>query len=151
LKSARELKPLAERIALSRALAPGPRVTVTAFEAACGSRYSADSVVHVLKHRPGQSFVWVMGADNLRDFHHWERWRALARSIPIAITDRPGSTLSFLSSPMALTFSSRRVAEKDAAGLANMRPPAWTFLHGPRSSLSSTALRSVAKGSSPSA
>jgi nicotinate-nucleotide adenylyltransferase len=42
---------------------------------------------------------------------------------------------------MTKTFDYARVDEKDAPLLARMKPPAWTFIHGPRSSLSSTALR----------
>ncbi len=34
-----------------------------------------------------------MGADNLASFHRWQRWREIAQNFPIAIIDRPGSTL----------------------------------------------------------
>jgi nicotinate-nucleotide adenylyltransferase len=61
--------------------------------------------------------------------------------VPIAVIDRPGATLSFLSSKMAQAFGRARIDETDAAKLARTRPPAWTFIHGPRSSLSSTAIR----------
>ena len=27
---------------------------------------------------PGVRFVWIMGADNLRSFHRWQRWRGIA-------------------------------------------------------------------------
>jgi len=141
LKSARELRPLAERIALSEAIASDPRIKVTAFEAAFHIRYTADTIALVQARNPGVNFVWVMGADSLRDFHRWQRWRQIAASIPIAVVDRPGATLSFLSSVMAKTFDHARIDESDAGRLAHMRPPAWTFLHGRRSSLSSTALR----------
>jgi nicotinate-nucleotide adenylyltransferase len=145
LKSTRELLPLAERIQLSKTIAPGPKVRVTAFEASTKSRFSADTIALVLRHNPSCQFVWVMGADNLKSFHHWERWQNIAVSIPIAVIDRPGSTLSFLSSPMAIRFAASRVDESDAQTLAGREAPAWTFLHGPRSSLSSTALRRAAR------
>lgn len=146
LKSARELAPLADRIALSERIASDPRIKVTAFEAAHRLRYSADTIELVQSRNPGVHFVWIMGADSLRDFHRWERWRDIARSIPIAVIDRPGATLAFLSSVMAKTFDYARVDETDAGLLARRRPPAWTFIHGPRSSLSSTALRAAATG-----
>ena len=87
-----------------------------------------------------------MGADNLRDFHRWQRWREIATTFPIAVIDRPGATLSYLSSIMAKTFDYARVDEDDAPALARKRPPAWTFIHGPRSSLSSTAIRNAGGG-----
>ena len=85
-----------------------------------------------------------MGADNLRDFHRWQRWRKIVMTFPIAVIDRPGATLSFLSSPVAKTFDYARVDEGDAPLLARMKAPAWTFIHGPRSSLSSSAIRAAA-------
>ena len=147
LKTGHELKPLAERIALSERIAEDPRIKVTAFEASYRVRYTADTLALVKRLNPGVDFVWIMGADNLRDFHRWQRWRKIAMTFPIAVIDRPGSTLSFLSSLVAKTFDYARIDEGDAPRLARMKPPAWTFIHGPRSSLSSTALRQIAKGS----
>lgn len=141
LKSSNELAPLAERLMLSEGIARDPRIKVTAFEAAHHVRYTADTLALVRARNPGVDFVWVMGADSLRDFHRWQRWRKIARTFPIAVVDRPGDTLSLLSSLMAKTFDYARVDETDALHLARMEPPAWTFIHGPRSSLSSTALR----------
>jgi nicotinate-nucleotide adenylyltransferase len=141
LKSVQELAPLSERIRLSERIATDPRMQVTAFEASHNVRYTADTLALVKARNPGVRFVWVMGADNLRDFHRWQRWREIVMTFPIAVIDRPGSTLSFLSSVVAKTFDYARVDEGDAPILARMRAPAWTFIHGPRSLLSSTALR----------
>ena len=147
LKSARELKPLAERLALSERITADPRIKVTAFEAAHRVRYTADTLALVKAKNPGVAFVWIMGADSLRDFHRWQRWREIAMTFPIAVIDRPGSTLSFLSSAMAKSFDYARVDEQFAARLAAAPAPAWTFIHGPRSTLSSSAIRAgLAKG-----
>jgi nicotinate-nucleotide adenylyltransferase len=145
LKSTRELAPLAERIRLSETISPDPRIKVTAFEAAHRIRYTADTVELVTRRNPGVNFVWIMGADSLAGFNRWQRWRRIAATLPIAVVDRPGSTLAFLSSVMAKAFDNARVDESDAGRLALMRPPAWTFIHGPRSALSSTALRAASK------
>jgi nicotinate-nucleotide adenylyltransferase len=141
LKSARELKPLAERIALSEAMSPDRKIKVTAFEASHHVRYTADTLALVKAHNPGVNFVWIMGADSLRDFHLWQRWHEIALTFPIAVIDRPGATLAFLSATMAKTFDYARVDEDDAPLLARMQAPAWTFIHGPRSPLSSSAIR----------
>jgi nicotinate-nucleotide adenylyltransferase len=141
LKSSNELAPLAERLKLSEQIAKNPRVKVTAFEAAHNVRYTADTLALVRAKNPGVDFVWIMGADSLRDFHRWQRWHKIATTFPIAVIDRPGATLSLLSSAMAKTFDYARVDEADAPRLARMKAPAWTFIHGPRSSLSSSAIR----------
>ncbi len=143
LKSSNGRAPLAERLRLSEDIARDPRIKVTAFEAAHNVRYTADTLALVRAKNPGVDFVWVMGADNLRDFHRWQRWRQIATTFPIAVIDRPGATLSFLSSVVAKTFDHARVDEADAPRLARMKAPAWTFIHGPRSSLSSSAIRAA--------
>jgi nicotinate-nucleotide adenylyltransferase len=147
LKSVGELAPLSERIAYSEEMLPDPRIKVTAFEARHRLRFTADTLALVKARNPGVDFVWIMGADNLRDFHRWQRWRRIVATMPIAVIDRPGATLSFLSSVVAKTFDYARVDEGDAPKLARMPPPAWTFIHGPRSPLSSTALRQQMKSS----
>ena len=141
LKDQRELAPLADRLTLSEGIASDPRIKVTALEAAFNVRYTADTLALIRKANPGVYFVWVMGADNLASFHRWQRWREIAQNFPIAVIDRPGSTLAYLSSRMAQTFSDSRLDEHYAPVLARRTPPAWTFIHGPRSSLSSSALR----------
>lgn len=141
LKDNRELAPLAERIAACEALADDPRIKVTAFEAGHKVRFTADTLALVSARNPGVHFVWLMGADNLKNFDKWQRWQQIALTYPIAVIDRPGSTLSFLSSKFARTFDYARQDEDDAQALARLKAPAWTFIHGPRSSLSSTAIR----------
>ena len=141
LKDVSELAPLEERIEKCHAIISHPRIKVTAFEMAHKVRYTADTLKLVRKLRPRNDFVWLMGADNLADFHHWQDWREIANMMPIAVIDRPGSTLSYHSGMASIALSRFRIDEGDAPLLANMKPPAWTFLHGPRSSLSSTQLR----------
>lgn len=141
LKSRNELAPLAERIALCEKIAHDPRIKVTAFEQALGQSYTAKTLEKVRQKNRGVRFVWVMGADNLKNFHLWQNWQTIAKTFPIAVIDRPGATLAYLSSKMAKTFDYARIDEEDAASLASRPAPAWTFIHGPRSPLSSTALR----------
>jgi nicotinate-nucleotide adenylyltransferase len=141
LKSTRELKPLGERLAACEQISEDPRIKVTAFEAAHRIRFTLDTLTLVNSRNAEVNFVWLMGADNLKNFHHWQNWQQIALTFPIAVIDRPGSTLSYISSKMAKTFDYARVDEDDAPRLALMKAPAWTFIHGPRSSLSSSAIR----------
>jgi nicotinate-nucleotide adenylyltransferase len=141
LKSLQHLAPLNERLALSEALARNPRIRITAFEQALGDSYTARTLAYVKARNPSVRFVWIMGADNLASFHRWKNWQQIARTFPIAVVDRPGDTLSYLSSKMAKTFDYARLDEREAEKLAFLKAPAWTFLHGPRSRLSSTELR----------
>jgi nicotinate-nucleotide adenylyltransferase len=141
LKSPAELAALNERIEAARRLVAGPRVAITDIEAQIGARYTYDTLAFLVRRARGARFVWLMGADNLRQFHLWRRWRDIADLVPIAVVDRPGSTLSAMSSRAAVALRRWREPESQAPRLADFEPPALLFLHGPRSALSSTVLR----------
>ena len=149
LKDTSDLPGLLERIKLCEALVSDPRIRITGFEAKYRVRYTADTVSLIMNRCPRQKFVWLMGADNLADFHQWQHWKRIAKMLPFAVIDRPGSTLSYRSAPAALALSRFRVDEYDGRLLAGRKPPAWTFLHGPRNPLSSTMLRNLKRGQIP--
>lgn len=144
LKNRRELAPLSERLASCETMASDPRIKVTAFEKTLGTSYTARTLDFIRARSPHVHFIWIMGADNLAGFHRWQRWQKIATTFPIAVIDRPGSTLAYLSSKMARTFDYARIDEEDAGILWQKRAPAWTFIHGPRSTLSSSAIRAAA-------
>jgi nicotinate-nucleotide adenylyltransferase len=141
LKSKDELAALQARVEAARRLVAGRRVAVTDIEAQIGARYTHDTLAWLTRRAPGVRFVWIMGADNLIQFHLWRHWRAIADLTPIVVVDRPGSTLTAMSSRAAVALAPWRVAEGEARRFADLTPPALIFLHGPRSELSSTLLR----------
>jgi nicotinate-nucleotide adenylyltransferase len=143
LKDTRGLAPLDERIAAARELARHPRIVVTGLEAGIGVRFTFDTIHHLVTRCPGAHFVWIMGADNLRSFHRWQSWRRIAALVPIVVVDRLGPSLYSNGSVTAQALARYRVPERAAALLPDLRPPAWVFLHGLKSPLSSTALRAV--------
>lgn len=141
LKDNAALPPLAARMAAARATANHPRIKITGVEADFGTHFTVDSLRALLTRAPDTHFVWLMGADNLAQFARWGGWRTIATMVPICVVDRPRYTLRALNSRAAITLGPYRVPEQDAALLPRLRPPAWIFLHGKRSSLSSTAIR----------
>ncbi len=143
LKNTDGLAPLDERIAAARALARHPRIDVTGIEAEIGVRYSYDTVRYLVSHCPGVHFVWIMGADNLRSFHHWQRWRDIAALVPIVVVDRLGPSLYSIAGVAGQAMARTRIPEWAAKTLPGRRPPAWIYLHGLKSPLSSTALRAA--------
>jgi nicotinate-nucleotide adenylyltransferase len=145
LKDTRGLAPLAERIAAAQALASHPRIDVTDIEAHIRTRYTYDTVRTIIARCPGVHFVWIMGADNLRSFHRWQKWRAIADLIPIAVVDRVGPSLYATAGIAGQALARFRIPESAARSLPRRRPPAWVFLHGLKSPLSSTALRALRK------
>ena len=143
LKDTRGLAPLSERIAAAKALANHPRIVVTGVEAEMRTRFTHDTVRTLTARCPGVHFVWIMGADNLRSFHRWQKWRDIANLLPIAVVDRVGPSLYATAGTAGQALARFRIPERAAASLPGRRAPAWTFLHGLKSPLSSTALRAL--------
>lgn len=143
LKDTRGLAPLAQRIAAAKALTHHPRIDITGLEAEINTRYTYDTV-HYLVHRfPHVRFVWIMGADNLRSFHRWQKWRGIANLVPIAVIDRLGPSLYAPSGIAGQALARFRVPESKLRSLPDRKPPAWAYVHGLKSPLSSTALRAL--------
>ncbi|WP_316357169.1 nicotinate-nucleotide adenylyltransferase [Devosia sp.] len=141
LKNHNDLAPLADRVLAARRLLDHPRVRVTGFEAAHGFTYSWQTVRFLTEAMPDRRFVWIMGADNLVDFQRWERWRNIAAMVPIAVYVRPGSGRRAPVSMAASYLARWRIDEEDAPRLAMLPAPAWVYLHGRQSPLSSSAIR----------
>lgn len=143
LKDTSELPTLEARIAAARRIARDPRIVVTGVEAEIGARYTADTLRYLRARCPGVRFVWIMGADNLLQFHRWRDWEDILRRTPIAVVDRPGATLRAANAKAAQRFPQARLFEGRAGALATTPPPALLYLHGPRSFASSTELRAA--------
>ena len=141
LKDSSNLHDLAERAAAARDMADDPRIDVTCLETVIGTRYTVDTISYLRKRCSGAHFVWIMGADNLAQFHRWENWQRIAAQVPIAVIDRSQMGLRGLAGTAAQALARYRIPERDARSLADRRPPAWTFLTGLKLSLSSTRLR----------
>jgi len=143
LKNTRGLAPLKDRIAAARGLTHHPRIDVTGLEAVIKTRYTYDTIKWIVARCPGVRFVWLMGADNLRSFHRWQKWRGIAKLVPFAVVDRLGPSLYAAAAPAGQALNRFRIAETNATALPNYAPPAWVFLHGLKSPLSSTELRAL--------
>lgn len=150
LKDNHALPPLADRMAAARRLAAHPRIQVTGVEARLHSRYTYDTLAWLVQRNPTVRFVWIMGADNLASFHHWQHWEGIARLLPIAVVSRPGSLLRGPLGKAGRRLARWRVPEHEAASLPGLSPPAWVFLHAPLDPLSSTLLRAEGHGLMPS-
>ncbi|MGO3929029.1 nicotinate-nucleotide adenylyltransferase [Rhodopseudomonas pseudopalustris] len=141
LKDASALQGQSVRAAAARAVARHPKIQVSCLEGVIGTRYTVDTIGYLRRHCRNVRFVWIMGADNLAQFHRWQGFRRIAAQVPIAVIDRPPLSLRALAAPAAQLLARYRLPEAAAASLAARRPPAWVYLTGMKSPVASTRLR----------
>jgi nicotinate-nucleotide adenylyltransferase len=133
--------PLPRRIAAARALVRHPRIVVTDIEARIGTRYTAETIARLIALYPGVRFVWLMGADNLTQFHRWQRWEWILNTVPVGVLARPGQRISARSAKAAVIYRAAKLPATHASLLARSEAPAWCFLNVPMVDVSSSAIR----------
>jgi len=142
LKDPSALHDLDHRAEAARRMASDPRIDVSCLESVIGTRYTVDTIAYLRRRASGLRFVWIMGADNLAQFHRWQNWRRIASEVPIAVIDRPPQSFRALAAPAGQALRALPPSRKARpAGLWDQRAPAWVFLTGTKLPLSSTGLR----------
>ena len=142
LKSAQDMAPLAARMAQAKTVAKAdPRIVVSDIETQMGTRYTVDTLTQLQARTPEAAFVWIIGADNLRQMHKWRGWRAIFGMVPIAVFPRAPYSLRALGGRAARRFFAARIPENRAPRLAGLKPPAWVFLRTPLHGESATRIR----------
>lgn len=133
--------PLDARLEAARGLMRHPRVRITDLERRLGTRLTIDTIRALRRAYPKVRFVWLMGADNLAQFHRWESWEEIARLVPIGVLARPGSRLNARLSPAARELARYRLPESQSQLLGRADPPRWALVNVPMKRVSSTAIR----------
>jgi nicotinate-nucleotide adenylyltransferase len=138
-----DMAPLAARLASARRVARHSRIVPTAIEASLGTRYTADTLAKLVRLYPNHQFIWLMGADNLAQFHRWRDWRKIAKLLPIAVIARPGYDAAALKAP-AMGWLRRYV--RRGAGVNHWTmwsPPAIVLLRFRPDPTSATRVRAL--------
>lgn len=141
LKPKAGMADFSQRLASAKATARHPRLRVSDIETRIGTRFTYDTLRVITSRMPRTRFVWLMGADNLAGFHRWQRWRGIARMLPVAVFDRAPFAYAALHSKAAHRFRSDRLTDRNASLISTSAPPAICYLAIRKHPLSSTSLR----------
>lgn len=133
--------PMADRIHRAKQVMNDPRVIITGIEERLGTRYTAETIAALQKRYRGTRFVWIMGADNLAQFHRWQDWQTIMRSVPIGVVARPGHSTSAKTSKATQVFNTSQLLPRESRALGRSDAPKWCYVNLPMSDASSTAIR----------
>lgn len=145
LKPSGDMAPFAERLAVARRLARDRRIVVTDLEVQLGSVFTVDTLSRLKRLSPRTCFVWMMGADNLRQISAWRRWTRIFELMPIVVFNRRGYAYRALASRAARRYGRHRVQPRRARRLPVMKAPAWLYLHIRPHPASASAIRTTAR------
>ena len=99
-------------------------IKIKFYEEKIGSNRTIDLIKHLTKEKKNEIF-FIMGADNLINFHKWHKWKSIVRKCNILVFDRQGYKAKSLKS---VTFN--RVNNKNL-----------TFVNFNKVNISSSQLR----------
>tara|TARA_R110002051_G_scaffold93824_2_gene163599 strand:+ start:11904 stop:12542 length:639 start_codon:yes stop_codon:yes gene_type:complete len=141
--------PMLCRLQQARALMQHPRVEVTDIEVRLGTQYTAQTIAGLMRKYPKVRFVWLMGADNLIQFHRWQDWEWIMETVPIGVLARPNDRVSARLSKAARIYRSAMLQSHESGLLRRRNAPAWCFVNLPMSNMSSTAVRASGDWTAP--
>ena len=100
-----------------------------------------DTIASLVTLHPDVHFVWLMGADNLAQFHRWKDWQEIMHSVPVGVLARPGDRVEARTAKAAQVFRHARLAPRASKLLGRLDAPHWCFVNVPMVDASSTRIR----------
>ena len=143
LKSGKDMAPLPARFASAVRQARRAPIRVSAMEREFDTRFTVDTLRQIATRWPKNRFVWMMGSDNLAQFHRWRDWRGIARRMPIAVIARPGYDAAAVASPAMAWLGRYRVSAARFRTRSRWSAPALVTLRFDPDPRSATAIRSA--------
>ncbi len=138
---AKDMAPLTVRLRSAQKMARRAQIRATAIERELGTRFTVDTLTKLVRRYPNRRFIWLMGADNLGQFHRWRDWRKIAALMPIAVIARPGYN-NVAQANRAMGWLREFVhPAAQAREWTKWRPPALVHLRFRPDPTSATALR----------
>jgi len=141
LKPRKGMASLAARLKSAEIQAKRAPIVPTAIELQLKTRYTVDTLKKLKRRYPKREFVWLMGADNLAQFHRWKGWRDIARTMPIAVIARPGYDDDAMTSPVMAWLRRYTMSVASFRRTGQRSAPALVFLRFDPDHRSATALR----------
>jgi len=141
LKPQTGMAPLHARVGSAREMARRAPIRVTAIERELGTVYTIDTLRALKRRFPRRRFVWLMGADNLAQFHLWKDWRKIAAEMPIAAIARPGYDDVAIASPAMVWMRRYRLTASEFRNRHEWSAPALIELRFDPDPRSATEIR----------
>jgi len=116
-------------------------IKVKEIEKKINSKYSYQTIKYLKKHYKNINFFWLMGADNLINFHKWQNSNRIINEIPIVVFRRYGYNDKALKSYTSNFYKNFKLNSKNIHVSNFDKRPAWTIIQNKEIKISSTEIR----------
>ena len=130
-----------ERVANCKEITKGKLIIVKEIEKKINSKYTYQTLDYLLNHYTNIKFFWIMGADNLINFHKWQKWRQIFQEISIVVFKRHGYNNQALKSIACRTFTNYRINSLQINKNHFNKLQSWIWIDNREIKISSTEIR----------
>ena len=130
-----------ERLRNCKTIIRNQPIKVKEIEKKINSKYSYQTIKYINTHYKSLNFFWLMGADNLINFHKWQNAHRIFNEIPIVVFRRYGYNEKALKSNIANFYKNFRINSKNISVNSFDNTPAWTIIQNKEIKISSTEIR----------
>tara|TARA_B100000579_G_C22734560_1_gene805995 strand:+ start:329 stop:913 length:585 start_codon:yes stop_codon:yes gene_type:complete len=134
-----------ERLRNSKKITKNMPITIKEIEKKIKSKYSYETIKYLKNHYKNIKFFWLMGADNLINFHQWQKWQKIIKDMPIVIFRRYGYNTKALKSTTSNIYKNFRINKKKISDSDFNNLPAWVIVENKEIKISSTEIRKQRK------
>ena len=130
-----------ERIKNCRNITRGLPIKISEIEKKINSTYSYQSLNYILNNYKNIKFFWLMGSDNLINFHKWQKWQNIFNEISIVIFKRHGYNSLALKSITSKKFTTSKIRSLILNKKNFKKLPSWTWVNNKEIKISSSEIR----------
>lgn len=141
LKKMKTNDTLIKRLNFAKKLVKNSKIRIDSVENKYKNNFTANTLKNIINRYKGTKFIWLMGADNLDEFHKWYQWQTIYSIIPIAVFDREYYSYSVFNSIAGKRYFNKLHKTKNSQSIFKSKLPSWRFLRIHKNSLSSTKIR----------
>jgi len=116
-------------------------IKIKEIEKKINSKYSYQTIRYLNNHYNNLNFYWLMGADNLINFHKWQKWQAIFKNMPVVIFKRHGYNTKALKSIAIKKFINFDFSKNFLFKKNFVNPPAWIWINNKEIKISSSEIR----------
>ena len=130
-----------ERVKNCKSISKNHPIKIKEIEKKIKSKYSYQTIKYLNQNYNNINFMWLMGADNLINFHKWQNANKIFKEIPIVVFRRYGYNEKALKSYTSNLYKNFKLDSKNINIEKFNNLPAWTIIKNKEIKISSTEIR----------